>query len=182
MTIPPSPVHPARPRPAWTWILSNHSQNPPLAGSVYRARTTEDTGTSRRLCRLRCPGPTLRAAVEPRGPFLRGAGWWGWWCRVVPGTVSGRTRGVPRGYTPGHAPTRYPVLPCTPTTATAHRAGTGLWAQRRRGVPALKGRHPTGYSSLQEAGEAGSREAGSREQGAGMQEAGSREAGSREAG
>ena len=32
MTIPPSPVHPARPWAGWTWILSNHSAKPAFGG------------------------------------------------------------------------------------------------------------------------------------------------------
>ena len=128
-TIPPSPVHSGGPGPPEPWILSNHPWNPALPGSDDRAGMTEDTVTEPAGSRLKagCPYPASRP--EPRGPFLRGA--------RCPGVVYWVVRHV---YTPGYAQGAYPGVPGAAYPVphpryTAHRAGMGLWAQGRRGVP-----------------------------------------------
>ena len=143
MTIPPSPVHPARPRAAWTWILSNHLQIRPLAGSAYRARTAEDTGTRTGKARPHSlpPGPceppgaqrpVLPRRAAPRCPCTRPAlpgGVVQGWC------TQGHALGMPLGYPTtlyhttgqGWAGTRAPRR-CTPRQ-------NGPLGSRRRGVP-----------------------------------------------
>ena len=167
LSTPPSPVHPGRPGPAWTWILSNHSQNPALLGSGDRARTAEDTVTRTAKGRPLPLPPEPCEPLEPRGPFWRGGvrgavlvrvpgpAWWG---VVYP-------RGMPLGHAPGvhHPPPcrpGYTYEPRTPHRAVPERA-SGLKAARR--------------AQAGEAGKQGAGKQGCRKQGAGMQ--GSREAG-----
>ena len=71
--------------------------------------------------------PARPLSPEARSCAARGDRGGGAWYYGVP--RCGMSRGVPQGYTPGPATTRYPVVPCTTTPGTARCAGTGLWAQ-----------------------------------------------------
>ena len=86
------------------------------------------------------------AAVEPRGPFLRGAGR-GAAGGAVPGC--GRVGWCTPGHTPpGGMPLGYPTTPCRtlvpliPPHTAPHRARMGLWAQRGSQGPGGLGSHP----------------------------------------
>ena len=146
MTISPSPVHPGGPGPPGTWILSNHLQFRPLAGTGYRAGTAEDTVTRTAKGGPLCSHPDPASRLEPRGRFPAGLRPAGVLTDGQQGTGGGVPQGcTPRGYTPGvpTTPTALvllPLLPCFPASLLpAPGARTGLWAQEGQNELARSG-------------------------------------------
>ena len=130
ITIPPSPVHSGRPGRPWTWILSNHSANPAFGGFAVPGENGRRYSNAKAALRPWLPlARTLRAALSPEA-------------RSVPArgqlTGTGWDRGGMVGVVYPHHPPCHPG-PVLSRQLYAGRDGTGLWAQRRRGVQGREG-------------------------------------------